>query len=100
MTGSIPLCDSRVPFGVDDLLHRLHRIQFDALHDLTEHGCGLTAHQLDADTVFVSVENIVTAGHVPEDDVRDLVAVLSEVPGHLLVEGPGSDAGLPDDTLP
>ena len=77
--------NSFISFRVDDLLHRLHRIQPDALHDLPEHSCGLAAHQLNADAAFVSVENIVAACHIPEDDVRDLVAVLSELLRHHLM---------------
>ena len=34
------------------------------------------------------MEDVVTARHVPEDDVRDLVAVIPELLSHLLVESP------------
>ena len=65
-------CDAIISLRIDCILHSLNRIVAEVLQDLFEYRHGLSACKLHSLTVVVCVEYIVSAVHIPEDDISKL----------------------------
>ena len=84
----IPRSDTRIPLAFNDLFHRFRRCGVDVTQEIPECRNRLSAVQLNPFSFAVDMEKVVSAVHIPENNVRQPIAAVLVLFFHMIIKHP------------